>query len=71
MADIRLAKLPDRTPVRLTISVSSQLNRALHDYATAYEQSYGQAETVSDLIPFMLEAFLDSDRSFSRTKAKS
>jgi hypothetical protein len=32
MAELKLAKLPDRTPVKLTISVSPELNRALVDY---------------------------------------
>lgn len=41
MADLRLGKLPDRVPVKLTISVSPELNRALSDYARAYEQAYG------------------------------
>lgn len=71
MKELRLAKLPDRTPVKITISVSSQLSRALHDYAAAYEKAYGQVEAVADLIPYMLEGFLDADRSFSRSRSKS
>lgn len=68
MADLKLSKLPDRTPVKLTISISPQLNQALQDYAAAYEATYGNAESVGDLIPFMLEAFLESDRSFLRER---
>ena len=70
MTDLKLAKLPDRTPVKLAISISPQLNRALQDYAAAYEAVYGQVESVTDLIPFMLEAFLESDRSFARSRAR-
>ena len=68
MAGLRLAKLPDRTPVKLTISVSPELNQALVDYAAAYETAYGQAEAVTELIPAMLVAFLQSDREFGRAR---
>ena len=71
MAGLRLAKLPDRTPVKLTISVSPELNQALVDYAAAYEAAYGQAESVADLIPAMLVAFLASDRAFARMRKGS
>ena len=33
MADLRLAKLPDRTPVKITISIPPELNQSLADYA--------------------------------------
>lgn len=68
MVDLKLPKLPDRTPVKLTISVSPDLKRALDDYAEAYKAVYGRAETVTDLVPFMLQAFLQSDRAFARTR---
>lgn len=66
MAAIKLERLPDRTPVKITIIVSPELNRALGDYAAAYEAAYGQAEPVAELIPAMLAAFLESDRAFAR-----
>jgi hypothetical protein len=43
MARLRLGKLPDRTPVKLTISISPELNRALADYSK-FEETYGKAE---------------------------
>lgn len=70
MAEIKLAKLPDRTPVKMAISVMPDLFEALNAYADAYETAYGRREAVSDLIPFMLESFLASDRSFSRTRKR-
>ena len=33
MADLKLAKLPDRTPAKITIAVSAELNPALRQYA--------------------------------------
>ena len=68
MSIIKLGRLPDRTPVKLTIAVSPQLNRILTDYAEAYEAAYGEAEPVCELIPAMLTEFLDSDRSFARLR---
>jgi hypothetical protein len=68
MADLKLGRLPDRAPVKLTIAISPEINRALSDYARAYEQSYGQAESPVELIPAMLEAFLASDRAFARMR---
>ena len=68
MANLKLGKLPDRDPVKLTIAVSPELNRALGDYARAYEEAYGQAERPADLIPAMLESFLASDRAFAKMR---
>jgi len=71
MADLKLAKLPDRTPVKLTITVTPDLHHALSDYAALYAQTYGHSEPVSDLIPAMLAAFLESDRAFARARGAS
>lgn len=67
MADLKLPKLPDRTPVRITISISPDLNAALAAYAELYRQTYGREEPVTELIPFMLTNFLESDRAFRKT----
>ena len=63
MADLKLPRLPDRTPAKITINVMPDLIEALNDYAEAYEAAYGRRESVPDLIPFMLSGFLASDRS--------
>jgi hypothetical protein len=68
MAGIKLERLPDRTPMKITILVSPELGRALADYAAAYEIAYGQAEAVAELIPAMLAAFLNGDREFARSR---
>lgn len=65
---LKLAKLPDRTPVRIIINVSPDLNRDLAAYAGAYRQAYGREESVAELIPFMLEAFLAGDRDFAKAR---
>ncbi|MEN3746105.1 DUF2274 domain-containing protein [Sphingomonas sp. HF-S3] len=70
MPELKLAQLPDRTPVKLGISVMPDLHQALVDYAALYAQSYGREEPVADLIPAMLAAFLESDRAFSKGRSK-
>jgi hypothetical protein len=70
MVDIKLGKLPDRTPVKLTIHLLPDLEALLKDYAAAYEAAYGSRESVADLIPFMLASFLEADRGFHRTRPK-
>jgi hypothetical protein len=66
MADLRLGKLPERTPVKVTIAIPPALNEALSDYAALYARTYGNDEPVAELIPAMLAAFLDGDKAFIR-----
>jgi hypothetical protein len=68
MPELKLAKLPDRKPVKITITVSPELNLALRQYAGIYRATYGDAETVAALIPFMLGNFLESDRGFAKAR---
>ena len=68
MPDLKLAKLPDRTPVKITVTVSPELNRSLQSYAELYRETYGQQESVSELIPYMLEGFLETDRGFTKAQ---
>jgi hypothetical protein len=65
---IKLARLPDRTPVKITILLSPELHSALGDYAEAYAAAYGKAEPVTELVPAILAAFLQSDRAFARAR---
>ena len=68
MADLRLAKLPDRTPVKLAITITPDLQVALQAYASIYAQTYGVEEPVAELVPAMLAAFLESDRTFVKAR---
>ncbi|HZF43720.1 MAG TPA: DUF2274 domain-containing protein [Sphingomonadaceae bacterium] len=68
MPQIRLPKLPDRVPVKITISLSPELNSTLSEYAQLYQELYGQAEPVQLLIPAMLERFLEDDRAFGQRR---
>jgi hypothetical protein len=70
MAAIKLARLPDRTPIKLAITVMPDLHGLLLDYAAAYAEVYGQEEPLPELIPAMLAAFLDSDRGFAKARGQ-
>jgi hypothetical protein len=64
MPDLKLARLRDRTPVRITFSATPDLAADLAAYARLYRETYGQEEPLAELIPAMLAAFLESDRAF-------
>ncbi|MCR9194225.1 MAG: DUF2274 domain-containing protein [Hyphomonas sp.] len=65
---LRLDRLPDRTPVRMSLSVDPELASALSDYAEIYRQTYGAKEKPEALIPAMIESFLASDAGFKRAR---
>lgn len=71
MNPLKLGKLPDRETVKITFAASTELNRLLEAYAQAYEAEYGQKETVPNLIPHMLEAFIKADSGFRKGRAIS
>ena len=68
MANLKLARLPDRAPIKLAISVTPGLHSTLLDYAAVYADAYGEQVHLPDLIPYMLSAFLDNDRAFQRSR---
>lgn len=69
MVDLKLPRLPDRTPVKLTITVMPDLHRALGEYAAIYNETYGQNEPLAELVPHMLASFLAADRGFAKARA--
>lgn len=65
---LKLARLPDRTPVKITMTVSPELHRMLQDYAAFYAKSYGSEETVAELCRYMLQTFMEGDRGFQKAR---
>ena len=63
---LKLAQLPDRIPVKLTITLQPDVKKALDDYAAMYSRTYGADEPVAELVPFMLESFLKADVGFKK-----
>lgn len=68
MSELKLAKLPDRTPVKLSLVLEAGLAADLNAYADLYRERYGSAEPLSELVPAMLSAFIESDRQFKRPR---
>lgn len=64
MKSLALPKLPERNSVKRTIVCPPELNKALEEYALLYRETYGEAESIETLIPFILSAFLAKDRAF-------
>lgn len=71
MATLKLAKLPDRKPVKISITVSPELHASLQAYAETYRAAYGDSEEVRDLIPYMIEQFLAADRGFAQARKET
>jgi hypothetical protein len=65
---LKLQPLPDRVPVKLTITLSADLKKALDDYARLYARTYGAEEPVAELVPFMVESFLKGDNVFRKAR---
>lgn len=68
MPELKLAKLPDRAPIKLAITVTPDLHQMLQQYAALYATAYGREESVIELVPAILVAFLGSDRSFQKNR---
>jgi hypothetical protein len=68
MPELKLARLPDRTPIKLTVTITPDLNQALVQYAAAYASTYGREEPITELVPAILAAFLDGDREFAKRR---
>ncbi|WP_291078199.1 DUF2274 domain-containing protein [Hyphomonas sp.] len=68
MSTLKIGKLPDTTPVKLSIAVPPDLQAELQDYAAVYAQAYGEAAKIVDLIPSMLASFMASDSNFKKAR---
>jgi hypothetical protein len=65
---LKLAKLPDMKPAKITVALPPDLMGNLEVYAKIYEQTYGEKQSVGALIPSMLAGFLASDHGFKKAK---
>ena len=68
MSGLKICKLPDTTPVKLTIALPPDLQADLQDYARVYQQAYGETAKVADLVPSMLASFMGSDSNFKKAR---
>ena len=65
---LKIAKLKDMTPTKVSINVTPDLKTDLETYAALYEQAYGDKQAITSLIPLMLESFLATDTGFKKAK---
>lgn len=67
-AKLRIGKLPDLTPVKLTITLDPDIHGCLEDYATIYAESYGEKVKPAELVPSMISGFLATDAGFKKAR---
>ena len=65
---LRIGKLPDLTPVKLTVSLEPEVHKMLEDYARIYGDSYGERVKPAELIPAIITGFLAIDNGFKRAR---
>jgi len=65
---LRIAKLPNLTPVKMTVSLEPEMNKMLQDYAQIYSSSYGETVKPAELVPSMIAGFLATDNGFKRAR---
>jgi hypothetical protein len=68
---LRLGPVPTVPQVRITITLTAELSAALDRYAKMHAQSTGESHAVPQLIPYMLRAFITSDRAFAAASRAS
>lgn len=61
---LKLAGLPDDTPVKLTIELPADVHRDLVRYGAVLAESEGRPFSPSQLIGPMLARFMAADRTF-------
>ncbi len=65
---LKLDRLPNRKPVKLTITLEPETYDALEDYARIYAEEYGDDEPVSIIAAYMIGDFMDGDAAFKRMR---
>lgn len=65
---LRIEKLANLKPIKLSVSFDSETYRMLEDYADIYEENYGESIKVSSLIPLMVISFLSIDVGFKKSR---
>jgi hypothetical protein len=69
MPDLKLGKLPNRTPVKMTINVMPDFEEALRDYAAIHSAQHRVDSTPADIASGMVEQFILNDREFAKARA--
>ena len=70
MSAPRLARLPDRTPVKVTLMNLPNLHQRLVDHAAFDDQTDGPEVSIANLAPAALIAFLDEEAEIAKRKSE-
>ena len=65
---LKLDRLPNRKPVKLTITLEPETFDALEDYARIYAEEYGDEESVNVIASYMIGDFMEGDAAFKRKR---
>lgn len=66
MPDLRLGRLPNRTPAKLTLTLWNELDEHLRLYAQLHSAQTGVEVSAADIAPQMLADYIEGDREFAR-----
>jgi hypothetical protein len=70
MTKLKLMRLVEDKPVKLSIELPGAIHRDFQPYAEALAKQSGQAQNSLSLIAPMLARFIATDRAFTRRKGE-
>jgi len=65
---LKIGPIPDRAPVKLTLSLAPETHAALAEYAALHAKAHGGETPVAELAAIMIEHFLAADAGFRRAR---
>lgn len=72
MTKLRLGRIEDDKPVRVTVELPGAVHRDLVEYGQLLARENGQGEVAPiKLIPQMLARFMQADRAFQRLRRET
>jgi len=66
--NLKIGAIPERKPVKITVSLPPDIGDALDDYAEIHAREFGRKTPVGELAALMIEQFLNSDAAFKRAR---
>lgn len=68
MTRLKLGRIPDERPVKLTIEVPAPLHRKLIAYGEALAREMGETDPIppAKVAPPMIAGYIESDKEFAR-----
>jgi hypothetical protein len=68
MTKLKLGRIPDERPVKLTIEVPAPLHRKLIAYGEALARDLGESDPIAPakVAPPMIAGYIESDKEFAK-----